>query len=454
MELLKDNPRKLFFKFLIPAISSAIAVAAYSFVDTIVIGQGVGPDGTAACAVVLPIFSIAHFLSLLCGIGGAVLMSKARGEGNNEKGDAYFTTAIFFACIVTGVIWTLGMIFQEPFYRLCGADDKLLPFAIEYGSWIFASFPTFVFVPFLGYFIRTDGSPKVVMCVTIIGGVINMIGDWLFVFPFGMGMTGAALATVLGSVTQTILLIGYILLKKTNLKLAKPFEWLKAVKKISTIGFGAGISQIAVIVVTFVINNQVMRYSGSSALAVYGMLSTIVALYLCIFEGIGQAAQPVVSANFGAQKHDRYLSIGKLGMKTAVLFGVICSAICILFPSQVTRIFMKVTPEVAEIAPYILRVYSISFLPLAINMFVMAFLQSVNKASTATIISLLRGITINVALLYILPLLMQGNGIWWAITIAESTTAVVAVISMARFYEDETKATKNGISDFYTRKFG
>ncbi len=435
MELLKDDPRKLFFKFLIPAISSAIAVAAYSFVDTIVIGQGVGPDGTAACAIVLPIFSIAHFVSLLCGIGGSVLMSKARGSGNNEKGDAYFTASILFACLITAVVWILGMIFQEPFYRLCGADDGLLPYAIEYGSWIFALFPTFVFVPFMGYFIRTDGAPKVVMYVTIIGGVINMIGDWLFVFPLNMGMMGAALATVLGSVTQTILLIGYILLKRTNLKLAKPFEWMKAVKKISAIGFGAGISQIAVIVVTFVINNQVMKYAGSSALAVYGMLSTIAALYLCIFEGIGQAAQPIVSANFGAKKHKRYASVGRLGMKTAIVFGVICAAICILFPAQVTSIFMKVTPEVAEIAPYILRVYSISFLPLAINMFVMAYLQSVNQASAATVISLLRGITINVALLYILPLFMEGNGIWWAVTAAESIAAVVAVVCIVRFYK-------------------
>lgn len=432
MDLLKDNPRTLFFKFLIPAISSAIAVAAYSFVDTIAIGQGVGPDGMAACAVVLPAFSIAHFLSLLCGIGGSVLMSNARGAGNTEKGDAYFTASVLFACIVTAVIWMLGLIFQEPFYRLCGADDALLPLATEYCSWIFAFFPTFVFVPFLGYFIRTDGSPKVVMYVTLIGGVMNMIGDWLFVFPLNMGMAGAAIATVLGSVVQVILLLGYILSGKTNLKLTKPYAWLAAVKQVSTIGFGAGISQIAVIVVTFVVNNQIMRYSGSAALAVYGMLSTIAALYLCIFEGIGQAAQPVVSANFGAQNHSRYLSVGKLGMKTAVLFGLLCAAICIVFPSQVTRIFMKTTPEVAGIAPRILSVYSISFLPLAINMFVIAYLQSVNQANAATTISLLRGIILNVALLYILPLFMKGDGIWWGITIAESTAALAAIIWMLR----------------------
>lgn len=444
MDLIRDNPQKLFFKFLLPAISSAIAVAAYSFVDTIVIGQGVGPDGTAACAVVLPIFSIAHFLALLCGIGGSVLMSKARGEGNAEKGHAYFTASILFACIVTAVIWVLGMIFQEPFYRLCGADDILLPYAMEYGAWIFGFFPTFVFVPVLGFFIRTDGSPKVVMYVTLIGGVINMVGDWLFVFPLHMGMTGAALATALGSAIQVVLLLGYVLLRKTGLKLAKPFAWLTAVKKISIIGFGAGISQIAVIVTTFIMNNQIMKYSGPAALAVYGMLSTIAALYLCIFEGIGQAAQPLVSANFGAKEHKRYLSIGRLGMKTAVICGVVCAAICIVIPSQVTTVFMKVTPEVAGIAPYILRVYSISFLPLAVSMFVMAYLQSTAKANTATVISLLRGITLNVALLYILPLFMKGDGIWWAITITETITAFVAIICM-RSSNDFDKSLTEGL---------
>lgn len=442
MNLIEDDVRKLFYKFLIPAISSAIAVAAYSFVDTIVIGQGVGSVGMAACAVVLPIFSIAHFLSLLCGIGGSVLMSKARGSGNTEKGDAYFTASILFSCVVTAVIWILGMTLQEPFYRLCGADDKLLPYTMEYGSLIFGFFPTFVFVPVLGYFIRTDGSPKVAMYVTLIGGVINMIGDWLFVFPLNMGMTGAALATVLGSAVQTLLLLGYILSGKTKLKFLKPHKWLRAIKKISIIGFGAGLSQIAVIAVTFIVNNQIMKYSGSSALAVYGMLGTISALFLCIFEGIGQAAQPVVSANFGANRHTRYLSIGKLGLKTAVISGFICAVICIVFPLQTTRIFMKVTPAVEEIAPYILRVYSISFLPLAVNMFVMAYLQSVAKANTATVISLLRGISLNVILLYVLPLFMKGNGIWWAITIAESAVASFAIIYLIQLLRKQKPEIK------------
>ncbi|MBE6659680.1 MAG: MATE family efflux transporter [Ruminococcaceae bacterium] len=430
MDLLKDNPRKLFWKFLVPAVSAAIAVAAYSFVDTIVIGQDAGPNGTAACAVVLPIFSIAHFLALLCGVGGSVLMSKARGEGNREKGDAYYTASMLYVGIITLLLWILGVVFQIPLYRLFGADDVLLPYAYDYGKWIFGAFPSFVLVSFLGCFIRTDGSPKFVMTVTLIGGVINVIGDIVLVFPLGMGMAGAAIATVAGSVVQSILLIGYILVGKTSLKLAKPFKWLTAVKKISILGFGAGLPQIAMTVVTYIINNQIMKYSGAAALAVYGLLCTIAALFLSVFEGIGHAAQPIVSANFGAGQRDRYHIIAKIGMRTAVVFGVISFALCALFPSEIIKLFMKVTPEVAEIAPYIIRVYTTSFFPMAINMFVTAYLQSVTKATSATVVSLLRGLILSSILLYVLPLFMESNGIWWAVTIAEALAAVVAVFCM------------------------
>lgn len=437
MDLLNDEPRILFRKFLVPAVSSAVAVAIYSFVDTIVIGQSVGADGTAACAVVLPIFTIAGFVALLCGVGGSVFMSKARGEGRQEKGDAYYTAALLYVGIITMLMWVLGVMFQIPLYRLLGADDALLPYALDYGKWIFGAFPSFVFVTFLGCFIRTDGSPRFVMAVTFIGGVINMIGDIVLVFPLGMGMEGAAIATASGSVIQSILLIGYILLGKTTLKIAKPFKWFSAVRKISVVGFGAGISQIAMTVVTFIINNQIMKYSGSAALAVYGLLCTIAALFLSIFSGIGQAAQPIVSANFGAGQLDRYRMIAKIGMRTAVIFGIISFAVCALFPSQIIWLFMKETPEVVEIAPFIIRVYAISFLPMSINMFSTAYLQSVTKAVSSTVISLLRGLILTSILLYVMPLFLGSSGIWWAVTIAESLTAAVAVICMIPWFKKD-----------------
>ncbi len=434
MDLLKDNPNRLFYKFLIPAISSAIAIATYSFVDSIAIGQGVGANGAAACAVVLPIFSIAHFLALLCGVGGSVLMSQARGSGNREKGDAYFTVAFMYLAFITIITWGLGVAYQEQFYRLCGADDILMPYAMDYGSWIFLFFPSFVLVYFLECFVRADGAPKLILRATLIGGVVNIIGDIILVFPLHMGMKGAAIATVLGSLIQTIMLIGYLFSKQSTLKMVKPKNWLLSIQKISAVGFGAGFSQLAIIAVTFIINNQIMRYSGAPALAVYGMLSTVSALFMGIFSGVGQAVQPIASVNYGSGQTERYLHIGKIGLKTAMLFGLLCTAICIAIPSQITAVFMKMTSEVEAIAPYIVRVYAISFFPLAISMFATLYLQAIARERISTTISLLRGIILNSILLYVLPLIMQGNGIWWAVTIAESTAAMFTLVYISYLY--------------------
>ncbi len=435
MDLIKDDVQKLYYKFLIPAISSAVAVAAYSLVDTIAIGQGVGPDGTAACALVLPIFSIANFIALLCGVGGAVLMSRARGGGNREKGDAYFTASIVLVAGLTLIAWTLGNLFEEQFYRLCGADDLLMPYAKEYGAWIFAFMPSFVMTAFLGCFVRTDGSPRFAMCSTLIGGVVNIIGDWLFVFPLNMGMAGAAIATVMGSVVQALLLLGYILLRKTSLKLAKPFQWMPAFQKIMVTGFSAGIGALAVIAVSFIANNQIMRYAGGAALAVYGVLGTVSALFTSIFSGIGQATQPIASENYGAGNLDRCWTAEKLGMKSAILFGTLFAAISIAFPVEVAGVFMKMTPEVEEVTPNIMRVFSLSYIPQAVSVFCVYYLQSVVHPKMATLISLLRGIILNGAFLMIFPLIVGGNGIWWAIFTAELVTMLIAACYITVLYK-------------------
>lgn len=441
MDLRKENVSKLFYKFLIPAISSAIAVAAYSIVDTIAIGQGVGANGAAANAIVLPIFSLASFVAFMFGMGGCVLRSQARGEGNEEKGNAYFTTALLFVSVIAVLMWIFGNLFQEEFYRLCGADDMLMPYVKEYGAWIFGFNPSFVFTTFLGSFIRADGSPRFVMHVTLVGGIINIVGDYIFVFPMQMGMAGAAIATVLGSVAQVALFVLYILRKKTSLRFVMPHKCIKALRQICSVGFCAGISSIAVIVVTFITNNQIMRYSGTAALAIYGMLGTVAALLVSVYSGVGQAAQPIVSENYGAGQPDRCWKTGVLGLRMALILGVIFAGGCFVFPVQITALFMQMTPEILEIAPFIVRVYGASFLPLAVSIFVIYYLQAIVRSKSATAISLLRGVVLNSIFLFMMPLLLGEDGIWWAVLLAEILVAVFALLCLWIQYKKHKKST-------------
>jgi len=377
MDLLTGNLRKLFFKYLMPAIGSAVVAVIYGCIDTIAMGQGVGPDGTAGCAIFMPVFYTMDFLSVLFGTGGAVLYSKARGEGKKEKSNAFFTATVLFALTLSLLIWICLLLFQEPIYRFFGCDDHLLPFTRDYGLPIILAFPAFIFTGIFGSFVRNDENPNLVVTATVIGAVLNILGDWLFVFPLQMGMLGAGLATAIGGLSQCLILSFHFLRKKNSLRLVKPFRFLPACRKIIVNGFGAGFSNLAVIAIAFIINNQIMKYSGSDALAVYGMIGTISSLFMGIFNGIGQASQPIISSNLGAGQTDRCRHVFRLGMTTACIFGLLSAALCIAIPLPITALFMKMTPGVEAIAPFILSVYALSFFPLGINIFISMYLQSV-----------------------------------------------------------------------------
>lgn len=441
MDVLKTDIRKLFFHFLIPSVGGAIAVAAYSFVDTIAIGQGVGSLGAAACAVVLPVFCLAHLLALICGVGGSVLMSAARGAGRKEKADAYYTASLLLTLFTTLIVWVFLIIFQKPFYRFFGGNGALLSCTFEYGKWIVWFFPFFVALSMLGCFIRCDGAPKLVLYATLIGGCINIFGDWLLVFPLKMGMQGAAIATVSGTVVQVLILAGYCFSPRCQLKLQMPFQIGKAFRKIIGNGFGAGISSLSVIAVSMIANNQIMKYENEDALAVYGMLITISSLFMGVYTGVGQAVQPIAAPNFGAGNKKRYWKVCRLGMITVSLLGISFFLICELFPLPVTALFIRMTPEVEAIAAFIVRVYGASFLPLAINIFVILYLQCIMEARISSLISLLRGLFLNCVLLYFLPFVMQGDGIWFAASIAEYAVCLLSGCYMWKLYRKYQRET-------------
>ena len=194
MDFITADPIKLYKKYLIPSMGSALAVSIYSFVDTIAVGQSEGELGAAAMAVICPLFGFMVFLSILCGIGGSVLLSAARGEGKPEKANAFFTIALGMIIVLTLIFWGLLLLFHDPIFMFLGADEVILAKVMEYAKWIIWTFPVFIAPTFIGSFLRNDGAPTLNMAAVIIGGCVNMFGDWFFVFPLGMRMEGAAIA--------------------------------------------------------------------------------------------------------------------------------------------------------------------------------------------------------------------------------------------------------------------
>ena len=430
IDVLNGDLHKSYRQFLFPAVGSAAVIAAYSFVDSIAVGQGVGPNGTAAVAVVVAVYSIIQMIANIFGVGGSVLMSKARGEGKEGKANAYYTASALWTAVVTAAVWILLLLFQNPFYRFFGANELLMPYVCDYGKWIVGFFPVSVAVTFLGSFIRCDGNPRLVMIATVVGAGVNMFGDWLLVFPLNMGMAGAAIATEMGTVAQVLILVTYFFSKQCTLKCELPKKMSTAFKNIFSSGLGAGVPPLSVVALLLVANNQIMRYADADALATYGMINTVGSLLMGIFTGVGQAVQPIASLNFGAKQYNRCCKVCKMGFFTVFLLGMISTALCEAIPIEITRLFMKTTSGVEALAPYVVRVYGASFLPMALNIFIILYLQCVGKEKTAAFISLMRGLVLNCTLIYLLPFIMKINGVWWGIFIAEYAVGIFAVIYM------------------------
>lgn len=432
MDYLTSSTKALYRKYLIASLGSALVITIYSFVDTIAVGQSEGPAGTAAMAVITPIFGILVFFGILFGIGGSVLMNNAKGEGNEEKGNAYFTTALILVVGFTVVTWVLFARFSKPILFFFGATQGTLPLVMRYVQWLIRCWPIFIFSTFIGAFVRNDNAPGLVMAGVISGGCFNIFGDWFFVFPLGMGMEGAAIATVLGTTLQCLIICSHLFRKCCGLKLAKPFRMGKAIRKIFVIGIGASLLDLGTVVLSTITNNQILRYGSEVELAIYGVMTTIAALVQAMYCGVGQAIQPLVSANFGGRQYGRVRQFLKMSVVTVLIMGVLFTVLAEGLPVPIVQLFMDATPEVLAAAPSSMRLYSLLYLFLGFTVLSTYYLQSVMRDRASMAIGILRSLVVSGLLLYLLPLFWGINGVWLALPISECIVTVVAAVFLSK----------------------
>lgn len=428
MDFLKDDIRKLYSALLVPSLIGAIVMSIYSFVDTIAVGQSEGVLGAGAMAVIAPIYRLMVFLSILCGIGGSVMMSIARGEGNPEKGFACFTAACLLMSIVTAVVWMLLLFFMGPVFRLFGANSDVMPKTLEYGKLIIWALPVFVFTIFIPAFIRNDGAPQLVMKAVIVGGCINIFGDWFLVFPMKMGMTGAALATVIGTSVQAVIMGSYFFRQSCGLKIVRPHHFSKGFLRIFQIGIGASALDLGTIVIGVVMNNQILKYGGTPELAAYGVIATIMSLLQALFCGVGQAIQPLVSSNYGAGQPERIRSVWKYSLITVVLMGAVFMCIGELFPVQITKIFIEADTAVLAVVPRAFRLHFLVYIFLGAPVLSTYYLQSIMQERASILIGFGHSVFFSSAMCILLPILMGMDGVWLALPIAEILISVAAML--------------------------
>lgn len=434
MDFLDGKIKPMYFKYLSAAFGSAMITSVYSIVDTAMVGQYHGPEGTAALAVVAPVWNIIYSLGLLMGIGGSVIFSMRRGlEKNGGNENQYFTAAVIGAILLSVLAWIGVIVFEDPILTFFGADESLLVLAQRYMRPIKYVFPFFLFNQMLAAFLRNDNSPALATFGVLAGGIFNVFGDYFFVFTCDMGIYGAGLATAIGSGISFVVMMTHFFSRRNTLRLMKPEGLLGKLREISVTGFSTFFIDVAMGILTVLFNRQIMKYLGANALAIYGPIIQVSTFVQCCAYSVGQASQPIISTNFGAGKGARIKETLRLALWTTVFFGVFWTALSMLCPNVYIRIFMAPTPEILAMAPAIIRTYALSFLLLPFNIFSTYYFQAIMKPKAAFIVSVARGLVISGILILLLPILTGADSLWFAMPVTELLVTVYAVVAIRKY---------------------
>lgn len=424
------NICKTFLKYLFAAFGAVLTTSVYSFVDTVVIGQYEGEIGTAAVSCVMPVWNIFIGTGILFGIGGSVMYSFMRGKGDARRANAFFT-ASFIACVVVAVVlYAVFLIFRSEILWLFGAKDaEVLVKAELYVGWISYVMPLFVLGQFFIAFIRNDGNPLLTTVAVISGGAFNIFGDIFFAFGLDMGISGAGLATMIGQIIAFCILLTHFPRKKNTLRLVRTEKFFSTLFQAVKSGFAPFIVDFSFGVLVIMFNNRIMQTGSAGDLAVFGAVSTTMLLLQSLFYGVGQALQPIVSYSYGAGDGKAVSAVLRYALIATGIMSILFFTLDMALAEPLTRIYIgNAEGQTLGTGIFAFRAYSVTFLLMGFNVTLGYYFQSVLRSALSVTISLLRGIVLCGAFLYLFTGVFGASAVWWVMPAAETVTFAVTAV--------------------------
>ena len=429
---------KLLINLSVPATIGMMVNALYNLVDTIFVGRGVGALAIGGLTIAFPIQMVIMAFAQMIGIGAASAISRSLGAKDIEKADYIAGNSFLLIIILSSIIAAIGLTFTEPMLRLFGATDTILPYAKDYITIILWGSIFFSFAMSSNNLIRAEGNAKVAMATMLIGAILNIILDPIFIFVFKMGVKGAALATVISKFVSFLYVLIYLYSGKSSLKVKlhhlKPK--MHIIIEILTVGSATFARMVTGSVVAIVVNNSLRIFGGDIAIIIVGILQRVTMFIFMPLFGVVQGMQPIVGFNYGAKKLDRVKETLKLSLITTTAFASFGWLIIELFPFAIISVFTR-DAEIIEKGSTIMRIV-ISMIPLiGIQIVGAALFQSLGKAVPSLILALLRQVLLFIPLVLILPRVL-GLGLW-GIWIAYPAADILSVVLTVLFLRSELK---------------
>lgn len=419
-------------KYIFPSILAMTGVSLYILADTFFISVAAGADGICALNLILPIWCLLFAFAAMIGTGAATRYSIVKASGGTDA-DKYFSNAIFFALIVSLPFVLGGLIIPDKVLILLGANEEILDVGVIYLRTAMCFTPFFIINNIVSSFVRNDGAPKVAMVATLISSFFNIIFDYVFMFPMGLGMFGAALATGISPVVGIAICLTHYFSKNNTIK----FEWcLPSVKKLyysCILGISGFISEIASGVTSLVFNFILLYIAGNVGVAAYGVIANISIVCIAMFGGIAQGLQPMASEAEGRGEDDVKVRVIRHSLIIGIIVALIIVGACWIFASPIVSIFnSEGSAELQAYGEVGLRLYGLGFLFAGMNIIIAGFFGAIDKPRECAIISIIRGVIAIVAFAALLSALLGINGVWLSFAAAELVTLIVSCVMLYR----------------------
>lgn len=447
LDLGKEKINTLLLSFAIPCVISMLINSVYNIVDQIFIGKGVGTLGNAATNVIFPLVIIANAISGLIGNGASANLSLRLGERKEDEAKKCIGSAITLTIIVSIVFSIIIYLLLPNLVYLLGCTKNVYHYALDYGRIILIGVPFMITYSAIASIIRADGSPKYSMILLVVGAIINIILDPIFIFTFNMGVKGGAIATVIGQIVSCIMALVYIP-KIKSVKLEKSdFKLDKSITRTLGLGLSSFITQATVLALFVFMNNIMTKYGATSKfgsdipLSVYGVISKINSLYISTILGISIGSQPIIGFNYGAGNYSRVRETLKKVLVINIIVGIIFNTIFFLFPTELAGIFISKTDPSYDLFMEFAVLMCRSFLLVCclnfLEMTTSIVVQSLGNVKKATAVSFIRQIILFIPIALILCILCKKGiyGALYAGCISDSITFVISIFILLSEYK-------------------
>ena len=416
-------------RFVIPSVAMMIFTSVYGVIDGLFVSNFVGKTPFAAVNLIIPFCMILGAFGFMFGTGGTALVAKTLGEGKKERANQIFSMLIYVALLLGILLALFGIVFVEPIALKLGADAAMLGYCVKYARVVLLGLPFFMLQNMFQSFLIAAEKPKMGLMVTIAAGVTNMVLDALFIAIFRWGVVGAAAATALSQFVGGVVPFLFFARKNNSkLRLTKTKMMGKELLRTCTNGSSELVTNISLSLVCMLYNVQLLKIAGQNGVAAYGVIMYVNFIFISIYLGYAFGTAPIIAFHYGAKNTAELQNVLKKSLKILLGAGVTLFGAAFLLSDMLAKIFVGYDAALYAMTARGFRLYAVSYLLAGFNIYGSSFFTALNNGIVSAVISFLRTVVFEVAAIMILPVFFRLDGIWCAITVAETASLLITAV--------------------------